>query len=341
MKRSVIACAAWFWTALALNPASTIAQTPQAAKLPSIFDDMAKGEVLEMELNTDLTQLKAQKKTNEYQTATLSYADASGQSKSWNVKIRSRGKFRRRICAFPPLKLNFNKTELQKAGLSKDDEIKLITHCVEGPEGKEFLVREYLIYKLYQILSPAAYRVQLAQIKYRDPKNSQKINAWGILMEDESSLAKRMGGKFCDDCYSSPLDSFNLKQAHIATLFEYMIANTDWSIMMVRNIKMLKFKDGRKAELVPYDFDFSGMVNASYAVPDVNFKLQSVRDRIYLGQAKTDAELAETFELFKSKRQEMIDAIKACKSLSALGRSDMVTFMDGFFEAIKQPLRRP
>jgi hypothetical protein len=306
----------------------------------SIFDELSNNEVLEMEINTDLTQLKAQKKTNEYQTATLSYTDAAGQAKQWNIKIRSRGKFRRRICVFPPLKLNFNKTELQKANMKKDDEIKLITHCVDGPDGKEFLVREYLIYQMFQLISPVAYRVHLAQVRYQDSKSKQKINGWGIIMEDESTLAKRSGGKFCDNCYSYPPDSLNLAQVHAATLFEYMIANTDWSIPMVRNMKMLKMANGQKAMMIPYDFDFSGMVNASYAVPDVNYKLTSVRDRIFLGVAKTDAELAETFELFKSKKQAMIDTIKGCKTLSAAGRSDMVNFLESFFDAIKQPLRR-
>jgi hypothetical protein len=36
----------------------------------------------------------------------------------------------------------------------------------------------------------------------------------------------------------------------------------------------------------------------------------------------------------------MIDTIKGCKTLSAAGRSDMVNFLESFFDAIKQPLRR-
>ncbi|MBK9492370.1 MAG: hypothetical protein IPO07_28965 [Haliscomenobacter sp.] len=307
----------------------------------TIFDFMAIGESLEMELNTDLTLLKDQKKSNEYQPATISFTDGAGQVQKWDIKLRSRGKFRRRICILPPLKLNFNKGDLQKAGLAKDDELKLITHCVEGYEGKEFLMREYLAYKLLALVSPYSLKVHLVEIKYRDTKNKARSTGWGILMEDEASMAKRYGAKLCDDCFSTPKDSLNMEQVNIACLFEYMIGNTDWSIQMVRNMKMLKFKDGSKAVMVPYDFDFSGFVNASYALPNADYKLTSIRERIFLSMTENDAEIASTKALFESKRQEMVELIKGFKALSAAGRNDAVSYINSFFESLKQPLRRP
>ena len=307
----------------------------------TIFDFMAIGDALEMELSTDMTLLKDQKKTNEYQPASITFTDAGGQIQKWEVKLRSRGKFRRRICVLPPLKLNFNKGDLQKAGLAKDDELKLITHCVEGYEGKEFLMREYLAYKLYQMISPYALKVHLVEIKYRDSKTRMKSSGWGILMEDEASMAKRCGAKLCDDCFSTPKDSLNMEQVNAACMFEYMIGNTDWSIPMVRNVKMLKFKDGSKAAIVPYDFDFSGFVNASYALPNADYKLTSIRERIFLSLTQSDAEIASTKALFESKREAMIEHIKGFKALSAAGRNDAVNYLNSFYESLKQPLRRP
>jgi hypothetical protein len=325
---------------LALGWTSAFAQKSDTTR-STIFDYMAIGEALEMELTTDLTLLKDQKKTNEYQPASLSFTDKNGQLQKWEVKLRSRGKFRRRICVLPPLKVNFNKGDLQKAGLAKDDELKIITHCVEGVEGKEFLLREYLAYKLFERISPYALKVHMVEIRYRDSKSKSKINGWGILMEDEASMAKRNGGKLCDDCYSTPKDSFDMEQVNAACMFEFMIGNTDWSIPMVRNVKMLKFKDGRKSAIIPYDFDFSGFVNASYALPNADYKLTNIRERIFLSLTQNDAEIASTKALFESKREEMITLIKNFKMLSSMGRGDAVDYVESFFEALKQPLRRP
>lgn len=329
----------FFFGALILGCSVLLGQKSDSIR--TIFDLMAIGDVLQMELSTDLTLLKDQKKTNEYQPASITFMDAGGQSQKWEVKLRSRGKFRRRICLLPPLKLNFNKGDLQNAGLSKDDELKLITHCVEGYEGKEFLLREYLAYKLYQMISPYALKVHLVEIKYRDSKTKAKSTGFGILMEDEASMAKRYGAKLCDDCFSTPKDSLNMEQVNAACMFEYMIGNTDWSIPMVRNLKMLKFKNGSKAALVPYDFDFSGFVNASYAVPNADYKLTSIRERVFLSMTQSDAEIASTKALFESKRQAMIDYIKGFKALSTAGRNDAVKYIESFYESLKQPLRRP
>jgi hypothetical protein len=62
----------------------------------TIFEFMAFGDVLEMELSTDLSLLKDQKKTTEYQPATISFADAGGAIQKWEIKLRSRGKSRRK-----------------------------------------------------------------------------------------------------------------------------------------------------------------------------------------------------------------------------------------------------
>lgn len=307
----------------------------------TIFEFMAFGDVLEMELSTDLSLLKDQKKTNEYQPATISFADAGGAIQKWEVKLRSRGKFRRRICVLPPLKLNFNKGDLQKAGLAKDDELKLVTHCIEGFDGKEFLLKEYLAYKLYQLISPYALKVHLVEVKYRDTQTKAKSSGWGILMEDEGSMAKRHGGKLCDDCYSTPKDSLDMEQVNASCLFEYMIGNTDWSIPMVRNVKMIKFKDGRKSAIVPYDFDFSGLVNASYALANQDYKLKSLRERVFLSMTQSDSEIASTKVLFESKRKEMTALVKGFKHLSSAGRVDALNYLDSFFDSLQQPLKRP
>lgn len=307
----------------------------------SVFDLLAANEVLEMELTTDLQLLRDQKNTNEYQPATLSYSVGKKQTESWEIKIRSRGKFRRRVCVFPPLKLNFPKGQLTEKGLSEEDDLKLITHCVEGDPGKEYLMREFLIYKLFEKLSPIYIRVQLAKVKYIDPATGEKINAWGILVDDEKAMERRYQADLCEDCYSFPKENFQKDQFCLVFLFEYLISNTDWSTSMVRNLYMLRPKDGSGAMLIPYDFDFSGFVNASYARPNPDFKQTHIRERLFLGAEISDEEIKPTIELFRSKRKELEAVIREFRYLPGDSKIDLLNFLAGFYLSLDQGIKRP
>ncbi|MBK6950063.1 MAG: hypothetical protein IPH16_20110 [Haliscomenobacter sp.] len=308
----------------------------------SVFDLLAANEVLEIELTTDLQLLRDQKNTNEYQPATLSYAVGKKQTESWEIKIRSRGKFRRRVCVFPPLKLNFPKGQLKEKGLSgEEDELKLITHCVEGDPGKDYLMREFLIYKLFEKLSPVFIRVHLAKVKYIDPVTGEKINAWGILVDDEKALERRYQADLCEDCFSLPKENFKKDQLCLVFLFEYLISNTDWSVSMVRNLYLLRPKDGSGALLIPYDFDFSGFVNASYARPTSAFKQTKIRERLFLGTELSDEEIKPAIELFRSKRKELETVIREFRYLSGESKIDLLDFLDGFYLSMGQGIKRP
>lgn len=308
----------------------------------SIFDKLAgMGDLLEIEIQTDLTLLRAQKNTNDYQPAVFSYATGKKERENWDIKIRSRGKYRRRICQFPPLKLNFPKDVLKEKGFNKDDEFKLITHCVEGDPGKEYLLREYLVYKLCHALEMPSFQVQLCKVRYIDPVTKEKINAWGIIMEDEATLARKFDAKICEDCYSPPLEAFRANNVQEVFLFEYMIGNTDWSFNMLRNMLMLQPKDGSPAILLPYDFDFSGFVNASYARPNADFGQTSVRQRLFLGKEISDESLAPAIERFKSKRKALEDEILGFKYLDVASRNDLLAFIRSFYDSLGSGIQRP
>ena len=63
-----------------------------------------------------------------------------------------------------------------------------------------------------------------------------------------------------------------------------MIGNTDWSVPNQHNCKVLSGMNIEHSDLgtiVPYDFDYSGLVDADYAVPYEGLALESVRERRY------------------------------------------------------------
>jgi hypothetical protein len=327
-----------FFTLILLSCALQSARTQQAI---SFFDYIGRTELLEIDLTTDLQLLRNQRNTNEYQQATLTFSQGKKQRESWEIKIRSRGKYRRKICQFPPLKLNFPKDTLKARGLSSDDEYKLVTHCLSGAAGKEYLLREYLVYKLYAQLSPFHFRVQLCKIRYLDPNSGEKILAWAIFMEDENTLAKRFDAKICEDCYALEPDQFRVGNPEQVFLFEYLIGNTDLSLALLRNLVMLKPKSGSPPVIVPFDFDFSGMVNASYARPNADYRQANIRERMFIQPDIPDTSLASAIELFKSKRKALETVILSFKYLGAGSKNDMLAYLAAFYDSLDSGIQRP
>jgi hypothetical protein len=307
----------------------------------SFFDYIGRTDLLEIDLATDLQSLRAQRNTNDYQPATLTFSAEKKQREAWEIKIRSRGKYRRRVCQFPPLKLNFPKADLKARGLSGDDEYKLITHCLNGAAGKEYLLREYLVYKLYEQLSPFHFRVQLCKVRYLDPKTGEKISAWAILMEDEAALAKRFDAKICADCYAMKPDQFQEGNPEQVVLFQYFIGNTDWSLMLLRNLLMLKPKSGSPPIIVPFDFDFSGLVNASYARPNADYGQANIRERIFIQTDIPDTSLYPAIEQFKSKRKAFEATIMGFKYLGRPSKNDMLAYLASFYDSLDRGIQRP
>lgn len=304
----------------------------------SIFESLNFQEVLKVEIETNMDSLLRTKKTEAEVPATFSYKNAQGKTQQWDINLQVRGKFRRRTCEFPPLKLNFPKKKIKEAGFKEHNDLKLVVHCVESEIGDEYILREYLAYKLYQIVSPESYRVQLLRVKYRDSKSSRAFTHYAILLEDEDELAERLGGKVCEACFSTPKERFLADNINTHDLFQYLIGNTDWSTDLGRNVKLLEQSDG-KFIAVPYDFDFSGFVSTVYASVDtVALGVKSVRERVFLGFARSPTELKTTVELFKANRNAMENCIKKFKLALPESRTYMLEYLDSFFNCLETGL---
>lgn len=248
---------------LAAQPVSTQAQ-------PTIFDEMYGSEVLEITLITDIQQFIANKNTKTYQPARITFTGRVGEEQVWDIRLRPRGRYRRRICDFPPIKIKYAKKEIKQAGYAGHNDLKLVTHCLSDPLGDELVMREHLVYLLYRELSPYAFRTQLVHITYIDNQGGAPFVRYGILLEDEDELAERYRMKVCDECYGYQEEDFQGQAKKINQLFQYLIGNADWSLSMQRNIKILQREEDQQNDLlfVPYDFDFSEMVNAPYQIEE-------------------------------------------------------------------------
>lgn len=304
------------------------------AEPPTLFDQFGHTELLKLELEFSLDTMYAKVDTNEEYPALFRYKDAHGNWVELPSEIRARGRYRRRVCDFPPLRIDFSKSDLRARGLAEHDDMKLVTHCQTGRKGKDAVLREYLAYKMYQELSDYALRAQLVEVTYKDTESNQKLVKYGILLEDIDELAARKGSVECDECFGLSTVEFQQDNLRTHAMFQYMIGNVDWSIPMSRNLKILKPANGGLNTVVPYDFDFSGIVNVGYAVPSIDIGQEQVGDRVYLGVERTGSELHSTIDLFKMKQKNFEAMIHEFDLLSRSDKREMLEYLQSFYTAL-------
>jgi len=307
----------------------------------SVFDQLflLSEDVLEFSLTTDLQNLIVNKATNEYQKAFIEINDKSGNTISHKLKVKPRGKYRRRICDFPPLKLNFSKSELIQKGLNPEfDKLKLVTHCTDNEaDAKDNVLREYLTYQIYNKLTDNSFRTKLVKIKYVDLHNSSEtIVRYGFLIEDTDEMAMRLNGEICD-CHGIKSEMIARTPYNLSAMFQYMIGNEDWNSEMLRNVKAVKLFTGGTGNniIVPYDFDFSGIVDAPYAIPDPDLRHYSVKQRHFFGEFADQNELEAMSNHFLSKKKEILRTVKEFKILSLNSRLEIDSYLKEFFYILK------
>jgi hypothetical protein len=302
----------------------------------SIFERLSTQDVLEISIRTDIDRLLVNKKASDYQAAFIKFDGATDTDSEWRVDIRARGKYRNRICDFPPIKVKFNHSVLGPENLKGFKTLKLVTHCGDQAETEELLQKEYLAYKLYNIITEHSYRVQLVKINWIDSEGAHQIGEkWGFIIENEDEIAQRLGGSIYDE-FGVSHDDLNSSSAALHSLYQYMIGNADWNLGGNKNISLVKPNTSRKMMIVPYDFDFSGAVDAYYAVSE--FKLTSVRERVYLGES-TPEEINEAKEIFKSKKKQIIDQVNSFGQMSRSGRMNVKKYILSFYSSLDEPLK--
>lgn len=298
----------------------------------SIFDELHYQEMVEVTLEFNLSEALGDRKNQDKHAAIFSYQDQLGQLQTWNIKVEQRGRFRRMKCEnFPPIKLNFKKRDLAEAGLIEFDDMKLVTHCVNDAEqAKQLLVKEYLAYKIYNQVTNLSFRVQFLKINYKDVLSGKVDIQYGILIEDNAQLRDRLNADKDEKAYNLSPDKYNSKQIKVVALFNYMIGNSDWSIQEMRNVKVLV--KGGKRILVPYDFDFAGLVDAPYVQLKPEHKITSSKDRIFLGFRDDASDLKSARRYFKFKREPILKTIKECSLLSKGNKKEMIQYINSFYD---------
>jgi len=251
-----------------------------------------------------------------------------------DLRLKARGMFRRNHCTLAPFWLDFRKTDLNNEELEDIERIKIVTHCRGTQAYEEYVLREYLCYKIYNIISPVSFRVRLVRMTYVDTGRKNKVSeGWAFMIEPEQMLARRMDAVVVkrDDLTTSLLRPWEID---ILALFQYMIGNVDYSVFGRQNLKFLGLPGFGTAGYspVPYDFDYTGLVDAYYAVPSEYTGIHSVRDRYYLGPCRDEGAYQAAIEHINELREEIYQLVRDFEYLDQKHKKHIIDYLEEYFE---------
>lgn len=329
---------------LPLSAAGAAVPSPPA---PLFADD----SVLKVTIDAPITTLMDVRPDKAELKGSFSYTEPDGTERRLAIKLRTRGNYRRASehCDFAPIRLNFKKNEVHDTLFAGQDKLKLVTHCMSYEEGyQEIVFREYLAYALFRELTDISYGVRLMQITYFDTQKKRELTRFGFLIEDGKDVARRSGLELVDARYLQH-DDHDRERQNLVHLFEFMIGNTEYSLVnpepgkdCCHNADILAEAESPPYLALPFDFDFSGLVNASYAAPNPRYPINSVRKRYYKGLCSNNDLLPRTLQLFQDRRDRLFAAIEAIRphSLNAARAARSVRgYIESFFETIDDPER--
>ena len=300
--------------------------------LPSFFDHLSGIDSISLIVKTSTKDLL--KKKDVYMPAELTFK--SGDSELFNFKgeIRTRGNIRKVVCYYPPTKLRFPVEFLKENGFSNYKTLKLVNSCSNSSANETYVETEYLIYKMYNLITPKSFRVKKIHITYEpDQSNKKSWDFPAFFIEHEDQVADRVEGSVYNLKYFKE-EMLERNSFLTMCMFQYMIGNTDWKILNRHNVRILRIPKEKGIFSVAYDFDYAGLINTSYAVPHETLPIQHVRERLYQGPCFTENELRAARKLFLDKKADFMALIQT-SALPDNKKKDCTKYIEDFYKELE------
>ncbi len=301
------------------------------------YDLFSKKEPLNLTMTFDIKEFRKTRRKEKYHPAELTCHVSDNFEVTHPVRVRARGKLRRDICYMPPYWLNIRHAGIEAAledpALKDVVKMKVVTRCKPLKIHEYLVLREYLVYQLYELLTDYSFHTRLVRIKYIDTgRKNKESEVWAFLIEPNDKMAERNNAMIIDSERLS-LRTVNAEIMDLMAFFSYMIGQGDFSVTGQHNLKILAMKDYGPTGFVPvpYDFDYCGLVDAEYAVPGEDLGIESVKERYYLGACRDDETYQRTIDKLASHQDEMVDLIMNFEYLPEKEKLDMVNYLGSYF----------
>jgi hypothetical protein len=317
--------------------------SPKTPKPPKLFEDPSEMKVT---LTGPWSVIKANKEDDVKYPVQLTYTSSDGSQHTIDVEVAPRGITRRlRVCKFPPLKIHFDKKKLKGTTFRGSKSLKLVTYCHDKNKYEQYYVKEFLVYRMYNLLTERSFRVRPMTIEYKDSgKSGNSVTRFSFLIEDVDDVAKR------NDMVELSLAKISYRQldpvlASNMTLFQFMIGNLDWAATdgpkedsCCHNSRLIGVGNDINPKYgVPYDFDSTGLVNAHYSAPPNQLKLRNIRQRLYRGFCAFNEELPASKALFNEKKPEFMSLLENDPNLNDGMTKDAIRYLESFYDILNNP----
>ena len=338
----------FIWLALFNIYGQEIDSVQQAAlnnnKFDPITDTIYAGTLFEddftlsITLKSDFTEFTKSKNHDKYLPAELIVHLPNNDSIVKTIRIKTRGKSRKEMCNFPPIKLNFKKDPIKNPDYKGVNKMKMVTHCKGSKIFNGYTLKEYLVYKLYNAITNYSLNARLLKIDYIDT-GKKKINQsrYGFVIEPIEAMATRVNAVQIETKLVAYHELDALSADRVA-LFNYMVGNTDWLYKGSHNIKFIKILDIKipGAYVIPYDFDYSGFINTHYSIPQEWSNAEIVTERDYLGFCRpNDDNFNILREEYLSAENKVYETIMSFESLPIRERERLKWYIQGFYKELK------
>jgi hypothetical protein len=328
--------------AIAAAAILTLITAARAGEATPLFSDDAAIDIKLIGPIKEITRTAA--KSTDSHPATLELVGASAETHAIELSARGLSRRERKVCQFPPLRVRFVEKPGDESLFRKQGTLKLVTHCRSAASFQQYTLLEYTAYRLLNALTPASFRVRLANVEYIDEKTGKRIAARiGFFIEDVDDVAKRVDMKEVERPQIE-IAQLDPEAAATAILYQYMIGNLDWDVLYgppgescCHNGKMIGARADAETALVPapYDFDYSGFVDAPYATPPEGFSISSVRTRVYRGFCRHNDETAAAAARFRGLKAKLVATLDGTPGLANRTRSKAARYLGGFFDIIE------
>jgi len=273
---------------------------------------------------------------------------SSPQAETQAITLAARGKSRRTLgyCKFPPLRVKFPQKPAAGSFFKGQKSLKLVTHCQKSSKFQGYNLTEYMAYRILNSLSPQSLKVRLAEIEYVDSETGKlQASRYGFFIEDGDDAARRNGLKELDvgNISRNQLDPVSAARS---ALFGYMVGNLDFSMTngppgseCCHNGKLFGPSKTASQSLiyVPYDFDQTGLVNARYATPPSNVKVNSVRDRVYRGYCQHNEHVRQQVPNFIRAKQNILNLVNTVSAMPEGQKKSAQKYLQSFYNIIEDP----
>ena len=286
----------------------TVVRGQRIIKSDTLFSNQTR---LKIQLNYSNKELNLKTNDSTFINTQLVFLDQN-QSKEIKVSLRARGNFRRKNCFFIPIKMKIKKSNSAETIFNGNTSLKMVLPCKKERDNNDNIIKEFIAYKIYEILSPFYFKTRRLQIKLNDNTHGDEknYNLKGFLIEDDDKLAKRFDGNILKRKISPlAMDHFNSVNL---SFFNYMIGNTDFSSSYQHNGKLL-FYD-KKIIPIPYDFDLTGWVNPSYGKGVINRLGFESEKRKYIGFKREKIFFKEVRNHYILSKEKIFKLVKTYKT---------------------------